>query len=227
MGKYIAKFSDIDAYSAGVANLDKPCVCLIENTGCVIYDPETYEDSHEAVDLGLPSGTLWATCNIGAENPEDSGLFFQWGGVKGKPASYTGDFFTYEKRMDNPGALLEGDIPQTAQYDAARAHWGKNWHIPTKEQFMELKKECTLTWTTLNGVNGYEVEGHNGNTIFLPAAGGFYGGNSISHVGTYGRYWESTMDSIGAGCECFFDDSDFHPDSYDNRCYGSSVRPVQ
>jgi uncharacterized repeat protein (TIGR02543 family) len=125
------------------------------------------------VDLGLPSGLLWATCNIGAEKPEDYGDYFAWG-------------------MVEPEGKREGDLENVTSNhlelinDAARYNWGGKWRIPSDTEINELIDECEWTWTTLNGIVGYEVKGPNGNTIFLPAAGsdtygkgemGYYRGN--------------------------------------------------
>ena len=125
------------------------------------------------VDLGLPSGILWASCNIGAEKPEDYGDYFAWG-------------------MVEPEGKREGDLKNVTSNhlelinDAARYNWGGKWRIPSDTEINELIDECEWTWTTLNGIVGYEVKGPNGNTIFLPAAGsdtynkgemGYYRGN--------------------------------------------------
>ena len=120
------------------------------------------------VDLGLPSGLLWASCNIGAENPEEFGDYFAWGEVEPKER--------YERDNYVGNATGKYNINQYMELvdDAARHNLGGNWRIPLPEEMDELVNECTWTWTTLNNVNGYEVKGPNGNTIFLPAAGEFY-----------------------------------------------------
>ena len=120
------------------------------------------------VDLGLPSGLLWASCNIGAENPEEFGDYFAWGEVEPKER--------YERDNYVGNATGKYNINQYMELvdDAARHNLGGNWRIPLPEEMDELVNKCTWTWTTLNNVNGYEVKGPNGNTIFLPAAGEFY-----------------------------------------------------
>ena len=142
-------------------------------------------NGHEYVDLGLPSGLKWATCNIGADKPEDYGDYFAWGETKTKTkSSYDLDnSVTYSKQMS--------DIKGDSQYDAARANWGGTWRLPTKAELQELKNRCTWKWTTQNGVKGYMVTGPNGNSIFLPAAGNRIG-SSLDLAGEYGIYWSST-----------------------------------
>ncbi|MDO4994918.1 MAG: hypothetical protein Q4E32_07945, partial [Bacteroidales bacterium] len=134
-------------------------------------------DKHEYVDLGLPSGTLWATCNVGASRPEDYGDYFAWGETSGYNGGKT-DFSwktykwwngAYDKltkycTVDNRTELLPED-------DAAYVNWGSSWRIPTRTQQDELRKKCTWTLTSRGGVNGYEVKGPNGNVLFLPTAG--------------------------------------------------------
>ena len=119
------------------------------------------------VDLGLPSGILWATCNIGAEKPEEYGDYFAWGEVEPLDDTYKWNSdYKYGDRCSNVRFELVDD--------AARHNWEENWRVPTDTEIKELINECTWTWTTLNDVAGYEVKGPNGNTIFLPAAGGEY-----------------------------------------------------
>ena len=138
------------------------------------------------VDLGLPSGLLWASCNVGAENPEEFGDYFAWGEVEPKER--------YESDNYVGNATGKYNINQYMELvdDAARHNWGGNWRIPLKEEMDELVNKCTWTWTTLNNVNGYEVKGPNGNTIFLPAAGEFYSkpydqGEDAVYRGNYKR----------------------------------------
>ena len=118
--------------------------------------PSGFHSGHAYVDLGLPSGTKWATCNVGAFIPSGSGDVFTWTDV-----------------------------------DAVMKEWGGDWRLPTENDFEELLDEdnCTWTWTTQNSVNGYNVEGPNGNSIFLPAAG-YRLGAALSN--SYSGCWSST-----------------------------------
>ncbi len=142
---------------------------------------------HEYVDLGLPSGLRWATCNSGAGSPEEYGNYLNYG-------------------------------------EAEDATWGGNWRCPTKSEWEELKSNCAWTWTTKDGVNGYEVVGSNGNSIFLPAAG-YHNGLSLYDVGSEGNYWSSTPYDYNYSY-CFrFDSSGQNMGGYNNS-YGRSVRLV-
>lgn len=130
-----------------------------------------------AVDLGLPSGTLWADRNIGASSFNDYGEYFAWGEIKPKNGKYTLDTYTYH---DKPKLLPHS-------HDAASANWGKEWEMPTKEQFDELIKYCEWHWTG----KGYEVAGNNGNIIYLPAAG--YKNEKLEEDRIWGEYWSSSL----------------------------------
>ena len=168
------------------------------------------------VDLGLPSGTKWATMNVGADSPEDYGDYFAWGETTTK-SSYTSSNYTYS------GTSTTLQLSR----DAAYVNWGSSWRMPKDAEFKELKDNCIWTWTIQNGVNGYKVTSKaNGNSIFLPAAG--YRVNSgLNYKGSYGRYWSSSLyknSSYYAYYLNFY--SDDVDSSYDYRYYGRSVRPV-
>ena len=179
---------------------------------------KTIKDGHEYVDLGLPSGLLWATCNVGANAPEEYGDYFAWGETSPKDEYTEDNCSTYEKQIN--------DISGNAQYDAATANWGGKWRLPTKSEMQELINECTWEWMTQNGVNGYKVTGPSGASIFLPAAGCRYG-SSLTYAGSRGYYWGSTphvSNSFSAYYLFFF--SDIHGMCNYYRYYGRSVRPV-
>ena len=172
-------------------------------------------DEHAYVDLGLPSGLLWATCNIGANAPEEYGDYFAWGETTPKD-TYTYGNYTYS---DNP-AILPPD------HDAATANWGEGWRMPTKAEFEELYNHTTVTWTTQNGVNGRLFTASNGNSLFLPAAG-YRFDSSLDGAGSYGLYWSSSLRANGPS-EAW--DFDFGSGTYGMDCssrdYGFTVRPV-
>lgn len=160
--------------------------CFSLFNSCV-PDPDDGDEQtgHGYVDLGLPSGLKWATCNIGAKTPEDYGEYFAWGETNPK-AEYTEEnSVTYGEQM--------GDISGNAQYDAATANWGGGWRMPSKAEMQELVDHCEWEWTQLNGVNGARVIGPNGSCIFLPAAG-YRLGSSLLDAGDSGFYWSSTPD---------------------------------
>lgn len=173
---------------------------------------------HDYVDLGLPSGLKWATCNVGATTPEDYGNYYAWGETTTKSEYSEENSLTYKRDMD--------DISCNATYDAARANWGGTWRMPTKSEMGELVNNCNWTWTTQNGVNGVRVTGPNGNSIFLPAAG-YCDGSSRNNVDELGCYWSSTpdeSDTRDAYFLLFY--SGYHGVDWGYRYYGRTVRPV-
>ncbi len=176
-------------------------------------------NGHEYVDLGLPSGLKWATCNVGANTPEEYGNYYAWGETETK-SEYTDDnCTTFKKNL--------GDISGDSRYDAARRNWGGSWRIPTAEECQELVDNCTWTWTTQGGHKGYKVTSKkNGNSIFLPAAG-YRNGSSLYYQGEYGYYWSSTpseSDTEVAYSLFFF--SSYLSVGWGDRYYGRTVRPV-
>ncbi len=156
---------------------------------------------HEYVDLGLPSGLLWATCNVGANAPEEYGDYFSWGETQPKSdynwntyqyGSYntmtkycTNASYGYDGFTDNLATLLPED-------DAATANWGNGWRMPTKEEFQELYDNTTVTWTQQGGVNGRLFTATNGNSLFLPAAGARWD-DELGEAGSNGYYWSSSL----------------------------------
>ena len=187
-------------------------------------------NGHEYVDLGLPSGLLWATCNVGATSPEGYGDYFAWGETEPAPnnnysSSNSSTYGLSCSTLQSQG-YIDGEGNLTAQYDAATANWGGEWRMPTYDELKELSNNCTWTWTTQNGVNGYNVEGPNGNSIFLPAAG-CRNGSSLDYVGSRGYFWSSPPDESSRyhACSLYFISSG-HSVNYYYRNYGLSVRPV-
>ena len=192
-------------------------------------------NGHIFVDLGLPSGLLWATCNVGASSPEDSGDYFAWGETTPKEM-YSLENYKYSnsedelltKYCDNSQYGHDGFVDNLsileASDDAATANWGSGWHMPSVSEFEELMDNCTLTWTTQNGASGYLFTGSNGNSIFLPAAGYRYDGGLLTG---HGEYWArtnvATMPNY-ANYLGFYDDDPFT--DYESRHFGYSVRPV-
>lgn len=195
------------------------------------------ENNHEWVDLGL--SVKWATCNVGADKPEDSGFFFAWGETKPK-ADYSLENYQFLRSGNNINSAMfskystkseRGVVDNKTRLDlsddAARSIWGGNWRLPTLEEQNELKTKCTWTWTTLNGTPGYKVTSKiNGKSIFLPAAG-YRRGTTLVEAGTNGHYWSSALrtDNPYFSYRLTFSSSVLGPaNSY--RCDGFSVRPV-
>ena len=198
-------------------------VCLLMTLVCMMMvsckrdGSDGKHEGHGYVDLGL--SVKWATCNVGATSPEDFGHYFAWGETSPK-AEYTEEnSLTYGKDMS--------DISGNPQYDAATANWGGDWRMPTKEEMRELLNNCTWIWTTQNGVNGYNVKGPNGNSVFLPAAG-YRDGSSLYGAGGYGYYWSSAPNDYDDGDACgLYFDSSYHLMGIDYyRSHGLSVRSV-
>jgi hypothetical protein len=319
-------------------SFDVLCLDEEDEPEVVISTPSGYHNSYGYVDLGLPSGTLWATMNVGADSPEDYGDYFAWGEIQPK-SSYTlenykwydsangnytkyiienpkyyiagigveGSGFACDLRWDpsacpltngtvtyknlpvgdyefkitdgswtnswglsylanDPGNLIPSDdyfdniaftLTSVADVtisfdgeaifiylnlgissddeiyssllirsdDAANANWGDSWRMPTNEEIDELVDNCTWTWISQNGVNGYKVSSKvNGNSIFLPAAG--CSTDSVYFTGNGGYYWCSSLDTTGsADYLCIVSDSVLTNYQFD-RYGGLSIRPV-
>jgi len=177
------------------------------------------------IDLGLPSGTKWACCNIGAEKPEGYGGYYAWGETQTK-STYNDDTYLYLKN-DSSYQSIGSDIAGT-QYDVAHMKWGGSWMMPSANQQDELISNCTYEWTTVNGVKGGKFTSKkNGASIFLPAAG-YRWDDGLNEAGSYGYYWSSTQSPSYSDCAY---DLYFHSGNaywyYDlDRGYGRTVRPV-
>lgn len=177
------------------------------------------ENGHEYVDLGLPSGTKWAACNIGANKPEEYGDYFAWGETKAKQDYTPENSRTFGKKRN--------DISGSTRYDAARVNWGGNWRMPTAAEINELGQMCKWTKTTRNGVSGCQVIGPNGNSIFLPSAGKIEGVNFV-HRGEWSSFWGATPYSADdTTYSASFGAVNGHPSiGIDERYNGKSLRPV-
>ena len=196
-------------------------------------------DGHVYVDLGLPSGTLWATCNVGASSPEEYGDYFACGETQPK-TSYSWSTYKYCKGTnDTMTKYCTNRECGTVDFyselermdDAAIANWGSGWQMPSLDQCKELinSSYTTTTWTTLNGVNGRKITGKsNGNSIFLPAAGYRYDTSLDYGAGIGGHYWSRSL-YTNYSCTVWylsFGSSDIGAYNF-RRYYGQSVRPVR
>ena len=213
------------------------------------------ENGHAWVDLGLPSGTLWATCNIGATNPEDYGDYYAWGETQTKEAYALSTYFdtndggnTFEKYNHN-GGLTELETSD----DVASQTWGGKWQMPTQDMIAELSSQCYWVWTTTyNGksVNGYIVykaktdadkgaKVYSGRSpssdydvatdphLFLPAAG-LRWGSGLNGAGSYGYYWSRSLDPSrsDSACYLYFYSGLVWDGNANDRGHGFAVRPV-
>ena len=180
---------------------------------------------YKYVDLGLPSGLLWATCNVGANEPWENGLYFSWGNVDGH-AHVSGYYFCETDYDATPGASLNGNIPVDAGYDAARANFDGSWRTPTTDEFKELHYNCISEWAVQRDVCGRMFTSRiNGNSVFFPAAGGYYGNVFIGNCAS-GCYWSSSPRSqFNAYC-LYVNYGGVAPQSYSLRLIGYTIRAV-
>lgn len=223
---------------------------------------QLFPNKHEYVDLGL--SVNWATCNVGAEKPEEYGDYYAWGETapyyvknagtddelqwrKGKEAGYDWKSYFDIKTIEPTDYddivtfwYYNTQEKKVIEYyhDAATTNWGGEWRMPRQAEFEELinPDNCTWTWTTMNGVNGYRVTskkpGYEGNSIFLPAAGGYSGTDSWLRD-AYGWYWSGSIDDKTSDKStnfayilCFYSDTRFVYVNSAVRCDGHPVRPV-
>lgn len=186
------------------------------------------ETPAEAIDLGLPSGTKWASHNIGATAPEAAGSYFAWGET-GEKSAFSWENYLYgrdDMDVDDIGKDIAGTV-----YDVASQKWGGSWRLPTDAQMTELVQYCTTEWTTVGGVNCQKVTGPNGKFIILPAAGTYYGGKKDG-TGVVGYYWASEPFPTGmysyiydGGLNLYIGDDGIGQSGFE-RYAGCTVRPV-
>ena len=190
-----------------------------------------YEDpynGHEYVDLGLPSGLKWATCNVGAESPENAGLYFAWGETTG----YTIEQAAKGERLFdedtyNAGSAASISTNLTLEQDAAHVNMGGKWRMPTVEEYQELIDNCTSRWTMEYEdmwIQGRIFTGSNGNSIYF-RSGGFISSNNPINVDSVIEYWSSSWHSL-SGAMHLYSHKDYVGVNYYNRYYGFNVRGV-
>ena len=183
-------------------------------------------NGHKFVDLGLPSGLLWATCNVGATSPEQAGLYFALGETTGFTAEQVKSGVRKFNSASYTAPSVSGNL--TLEQDAAHVNLGGNWRMPTKTECQELLDNCDAVWT--DDYNGTGVAGrvftskNNGKSVFLPAAG-YCSNSSVYYVGSYGYYWsDSWYSSSYAWYLVFYSGYQYLNGYY--RYYGFSVRGV-
>lgn len=186
-------------------------------------------NGHAYVDLGLPSGIKWATCNVGATSPEEYGDYFAWGETTSSKSLFywstykwcNGSVSTITKycNKDNKIVLDPND-------DAAHVYWGSDWRMPTKEEQDELLSKCTWSKTSVNGVYGFKGVGPNGNSIFLPFAG-YRDEGTLDFDGSTGCYWSSSRHTSNWGTAYYLSLNEIRGSSNNCERYdGHSVRAV-
>lgn len=245
------------ALPAGTIGVNTTVVLQYDGTNWNIVGSPSNIDSSGAllVDMGLPSGTLWATKNIDLTQPDGFAAseyqyecsFFSWGNIDGHNPTSTDSFGEYSWSTDNDtepyvssvGASLTGDIPLSQ--DAARVNLGGSWRMPTTTEFKELFDNCnyinpdgtvidsstTNKLVTVNEIVGLYLKSKlNNNTIFFPCSGLGYQ-DIWNRRGTRGLYWSSSLYSSTNGCDLYFFSDVIYPQSNEKRCFGFAVRPVK
>lgn len=185
-------------------------------------------NGHEWIDLGLPSGVLWATCNVGASSPEEYGDHYAWGETETKSEYSENTCLTHKKSFDElfSSGVVDASGNLTKKHDVASLSWGEPWRMPTDAEYRELIELCDWEFVSYKGVNGYQITGPNKSTIFIPAAG-YCLGNELACDGELGDYWSSTLIKEQTMVACSLG---YSPKTYGRRCYGRyrgrSIRPV-
>ena len=199
------------------------------------------------IDLGLPSGTKWACCNVGASYPESYGNFYAWGETTPKSEYYSSDYQYWVDKDGNGRLSLElddnynwvsnefiniGDDIAGTNYDAATVNWGAPWRMPSMDQIRELVNKTSREFVTLKNVRGIKFRGQNGGFIFLPAAGSYIGDEN-RNTELRGFYWGSTIDpktQAQSAVLFFYTEEAGNPlpggFTHFERSEGFSVRPV-
>lgn len=231
MTDYTINIEDVDP---GMTYYYRTYVKLL---GEVYYDPNVYSittlgsqykviNGHKFVDLGLPSGLLWAETNVGASTPYADGDYYAWGETQTK-SDYSWSTYKWGSKLTKYNSS-DGKTTLEASDDVATVKWGKECRMPSRAEFQELYNKCDWTWkSNYNGASGYLVKGPNKQTIFLPASGYRNNGGLALH-GSCGCYWSSSLYASSTDYACYlYFYSDFINPSYDfYRCNGRSVRPV-
>jgi hypothetical protein len=237
--RHLKKFYNQNEYESQKNEvMTRQHIVLLEGTNSIVF-----KDGYEYVDLGLTSGTLWATCNVGAESEEDFGLYFAWGNTEGatKEGIENGEltFGTYGnmvKYMDTTTETftkynsIDGKRVLDLEDDAAHAHMGGDWHMPTKEQLDELTLDTHQVWANRNGVNGMLFTSKtNSNSIFIPASGQ---GSFDGMIEVNKNIFIPTKNAFNNGSNCdnfylFSGDLNYQSVTNTSRIYGFPIRAVK
>ena len=227
--KIVLHMTDKQTVEYNISQLDS--ISFLEGTN------EEIKEEHEWVDLGLPSGTLWATCNVGANSPEEYGDYYAWGETEPK-SDYSWSTYKYckgtkdtmTKYCNNSGyGTVDNKTELEPSDDAATVNWGADWQMPSHEHFNELinSSYTTITWTSLNGKYGRKITSKsNGNSIFLPATG-YRVGTKLSGAGGDGCYWSRSLYTSSYSAYYLYFYSSYIGTGNGYRFHGQSVRPVR
>lgn len=204
--------------------------CIKDDFGSDISRATGKEKGHGYVDLGLPSGTLWATCNIGASSPEEYGDYYAWGETETKTEfsweTYKwrygyfedGDPFLIKYVTTDYWGIVDSLTVLTPEDDVAHVKWGGKWRMPTVGEWLELKIRCYWIWVEEEGISGWQACGPNQKTIFFP----------VDHTSSYTIYWSSNGSNMDAHSLDFSQEyvGYFLGGDWNDRYIGSLVRPV-
>ena len=209
--------------------LNKPNVSFINEDSSVRYLVDI-KIEYEYVDLGLPSGLKWATCNVGASSPEQAGLYFAWGETIGYTAEQvTSGVRTFSQDEYNAGPASSISTDLTLEQDAAHVNMGGNWRMPTRNEYQELIDNCNVVWTSdYNGTGGKGrvfTSKVNGKSVFFPAAG-YCINPSVGYVGEIGNYWSASWYSSSSAWYLYIRVSDQFLYNLNFKRYGLTVRGV-
>lgn len=223
-----AKIYGFEDLANSIAQLRREVDSLKRVISLIAIDSSYF--THDFVDLGLPSGTLWATCNVGAKRPTDYGLYFSWGETETK---------TYYPRKGSKWGdadlatlisqgVINSDNNLISQYDAASVFWGIEWNMPTSENFEELVNYCTYKWIERNGVNGILFTSKaNNNTVFFPCAGFKRDSEPTVQIGNRGYYSAATAnDDTYSSYYLYLSKENVNVSSF-SRSHGLTIRPVR
>lgn len=229
-------FAHADAQSL-IVNLRNGEQEVLENFQRIEF--KTVEDDHASVDLALPSGTIWATMNVGAEQPEGYGDYFSWGETAPKSSYYADDYqwcdngqadmcLKYNTRNDC--GTVDNLVELESADDPATVLWGAGWCTPSEEQFRELINAdyTMMSLENINDVNVMQITSRkNGRVLLLPAAG-YKWGTSIYYDGSRGNYWTRTLDADQPWYATDFNYYDGGAAFFGcYRYYGLTIRPVR
>lgn len=206
-----------------------------------IINPHSSE-AHEFVDLALPSGTLWATCNLGADRPEEAGHYYAWAETEGGKPYYSWENYKYATGggreitkycLSSDYGNVDNKMNLDAEDDAATMEWGKSWSIPTEQQYHELTDTTNCQWAWVEKYHESDTPGYvvtskrNGRQIFMPAVG-LYNNNGLENDGFCGLYWSSALcaDQSNYALYFYFDEEELLFDNY-NRSNGLAIRPIK
>ena len=237
--KFIKLFEQQTAFDEAKSTLNRPNVSLVKETSNVYLLKKKNANGYSYVDLGLPSGTLWAKYNVGATSETAYGDYFMWGSTTRNTADeciWANAPFNNRSSDFNSGYFnahksewLDSKNNLKSEFDAASQIMGGDWRMPTKAEIQELIDYTTNEWFTNyngTGVSGRKFTGSNGTSIFIPASG-YRSDSSFTDQGNDGNVWSSSLDTSNPGFAWNFNGDSVSADAVSNLRYnGFTVRGV-